>query len=282
MIRANKIQVPGSSTVHPSVVVECDEFILGENCYIGPGSKITCKSFIAGDYLYFSSEVEVGRGGCTGPNSNVRIGNHVGVFERTVINPSEEVTIGDDVGIGTECLIWTHGAWLDILSGFPASFGPVSIGNRVWLPARSIVLPNVDIGSDCVIGTNSIINRSIPNGSLAAGNPCKIIKENYYPKQLSLEDKKEIISKVVKEWEKQLNHKNISSVLKIEVQFNGCILLQQVDGTTLINPLNKRLTGFENEVVEDLRDFLRRNGIKIYTGKPFKSIEAHYKVSWNK
>ena len=131
---------------------------------MGNNIKINCKKFEAGDWLYLCDGVEVGRGGCTGPNSNVKIGNHVGIFERTVINPSEPVEIGDNVGIGGEVMIWTHGAWLDTVKGFPSDFGPVKIGNDVWLPARSVVLPNVTIGDNVVIGINSIINRDLPEG----------------------------------------------------------------------------------------------------------------------
>lgn len=279
MINANRLKIPVSSTVHESAVVECDEFILGENCYIGPDTKITCKSFHAGDYLYFSSNVEVGRGGCTGPNSNVRIGNHVGVFEGTVINPSEEVIIGDDVGIGADCLIWTHGAWLDVLQGFPADFGPVTIGSRVWLPARCIVLPNVNIGDDCVISTNSVIGKSIPSRSFAAGNPCKVIKENYYPKNLTLEEKIKIITDIVAKWTKQLEHKNVQ-IDHVQVQADATILVVQKAGTSRIDSIYKTIEGHIDDVIEDLRDFLRRNGIKIYTGKPFKSLEVNYKISW--
>ena len=130
-------------------------------------------------------DVEVGRGGCTGPNSNVKIGNHVGIFEKTIINPSELVEIGDNVGIGGEVMIWTHGAWLDVTQGFPSDFGPVKIGNNVWLPARSIVLPNVVIGDDTVIGIGSVINRDLPSGCFAAGSPCKVIRENCYPKKFN-------------------------------------------------------------------------------------------------
>ena len=281
MIRANRFIAPNNAFIHPSVNIECDEFVIGQNSYIGPNCNITCKKFIAGDYLYFSSNVEVGRGGCTGPNSNVIIGNHVGVFEGVVLNPSEEITIGDDVGIGTDCLIWTHGAWLDVMDGFPADFGPVHIGSRVWLPARSIVLPNISIGDDCVISTNSVIGKSIPNGSLAAGNPCRVIKEGYYPKHLSLEKKKSILINITTKWCDLLEHKNIDSVDYVSVEDNCRIVIRQNTSETIIDPLNKTIDGHVDDVIEDLRDFLRRNGIKIYTGKPFKSLRAQYQTLWS-
>lgn len=272
--------IPSSSFVHPSVRIECETFTIGENCYIGPGCVITCKEFVAGDYLYFSSNVEVGRGGCTGPNSIVTIGNHVGVFENTVINPSDRVTIGNDVGIGCECLLWTHGAWLDVLQGFPADFGPIVIGNNVWLPARSIMLPNTSIGDNCVIGTGSTITKNIPSGSLAAGTPCKVLRENYYPKQLSKQDKQTIVEQIVGEWYNTLvPHKNITSVVGVEVSVDLIVAVIQKDHTTFIDVEERSIRGNIDPVIEDLRDFMRRKGIKIYTGKPFKSLGAYYQTT---
>lgn len=277
--------IPPSSFVDPSAYILCEKFVLGENCYIGPGCVITCREFVAGDYLYFSANVEVGRGGCQGPNSKVYIGNNVGVFENTVINPSDTVTIGDNVGIGCECLLWTHGAWLDVLQGFPADFGPIYIGKNVWLPARSIMLPNTSIGDNTVIGIGSIITKNIPAGSLAAGVPCKVIRENCYPQILTYTEKYDIIAKIVKEWrssvaplkgigDNEVTY-HIDSDLSICLSQNrqlGCWGIGDDYQWTTISTEERKISGFVNDVVEDLRDFLRRKGIKIYTGKPFKSM----------
>ena len=138
--------------------------IIDSKALIGNNVKIKCKELIVGDHLYMADGVEIGRGGCNGPNSNVKIGSGVGIFENVVINPSEPVEIGDNCGIGADVMIWTHGAWLDITQGFPSEFGPVKIGNNVWLPARSIVLPNVVVGNNVVIGTNSLVNKNLPDG----------------------------------------------------------------------------------------------------------------------
>ena len=269
MIKANTIIVPESSFIHESTIIECDHFEVGECTYIGPNNRITCKSFIAGNYLYMTEGVEIGRGGCKGPNSNVTIGNGVGIFENTIINPSEPVDIGDNVGIGGEVMIWTHGAWLDVMQGFPADFGPIKIGKNVWLPARSIVLPNVEIGDNTVIGIGSIINKNIPAGSLAAGSPCKVIKENYYPRNLKEEEKEKIVYDILEGWYKLHKMKGIDAKAKY---IDGQIILVQDNNQTIYDVNEKIMFGYENDVSEDLRDYLRRRGIKIFTGKPFKSI----------
>lgn len=55
---------------------------------------------------------------------------------------------------------------------------PINIGNNVWIGMNSTVLPGITIGDDVVIGANSVVTHDIPSNSIAAGNPCKIIKEN--------------------------------------------------------------------------------------------------------
>jgi acetyltransferase-like isoleucine patch superfamily enzyme len=275
-------------------IITADKIIMEEHCIIGDGvrinvrgtfhlgkcsviqdnCKITCQEFYADEYLFMASGVEIGRGGCNNPDSTIKIGKHVGIFENTVINVNSPVTIGDDVGIGAEVMIWTHGAWLDITQGFPADFGPVTIGNNVWLPAKSIMLPNTSIGDNTVIGIGSIITKHIPSGCLAAGIPCKVLRSDCYPKTMTGLEKKTIITDILNEWLYKLApHKNIKSVtdLKYNVDIDA-IELHQNDNVTFYYIDKRVIEGYNDVVSEDLRDYLRRRGIKYFTGKPFKSI----------
>ena len=271
IIESNDIQIGKNVVIGDNVEIRCPEKIhIGDNSVLTKDIKINCTSFETGEYLFMCERVEIGRGGCYGPNSRVKIGKHVGIFEGTVINPSEEVEIGDDTGIGGDVMIWTHGAWLDVLQGFPADFGPVKIGSNVWLPARSVVLPHVTIGNDVVIGINSIINRSLPDGCFAAGSPCKVIKENVYPKKLTEDEKKNIVLEIIDGWYKLHDMKKIKDVLtKYE---DGKIYLNQGKHQTIYYMDERKIEGYNNNVSEDLRDYMRRRGIKIYTGELFRSI----------
>ena len=53
----------------------------------------------------------------------------------------------------------------------------ITIGDNVWIGANTIVLPGVTIGSNTVIGAGSVVNRNIPEWSVAAGNPCRVIRQ---------------------------------------------------------------------------------------------------------
>ena len=274
-IIANNIDIDNSVVIGDNVEIQCDSIKIDKLSKIGNDVKINCRKLEVGEFLYMADNVEIGRGGSTGLNSNVKIGNHVGIFEGTIINPSESIEIGDDVGIGAEVMIWTHGAWLDVTQGFPSDFGPVKIGNNVWLPARCIVLPNVTIGDDSVIGIGSTINKDIPSGCLAAGSPCKVIKENCYPKELDKEELEKKVLEITNNWCKLHREKNITDVI-IRVWYNGIITLKQGDNFTHYDTRKKVIRGYSNNVSEDLRDYLRRCGIKFYTNKSFKSIKQEW------
>ena len=53
---------------------------------------------------------------------------------------------------------------------------PVTIGDNVWIGGNAVVLPGVTIGSNSVIGAGSVVTRDVPPWSIAAGNPCKVIR----------------------------------------------------------------------------------------------------------
>ena len=147
----------------------------------------------------------------------------------------------------------------------------MKIGKNVWLPARSIVLPNVTIGDNVVVGINSIVNRSLPGGCFAAGTPCKVIKENMYPKKLNDEQLSEMVEGIIADWLSLLNAKGVGNIPEICYK-NNEIILNQESGSTIYNVLDKTINGEVNDVSEDLRDYLRRRGIKIFADRFFKSI----------
>ena len=126
------------------------------------------------------------------------------------------------------------------------------------------------IGDNVVIGINSIINRSLPDGCFAAGSPCKVIKENVYPKKLTEDEKKNIVLEIIDGWYKLHDMKKIKDVLtKYE---DGKIYLNQGKHQTIYYMDERKIEGYNNNVSEDLRDYMRRRGIKIYTGELFRSI----------
>lgn len=53
----------------------------------------------------------------------------------------------------------------------------VTIGDDVWIGGNVVINPGVTIGSGVVIGSGSVVTKDIPSGVIAAGNPCRVIRE---------------------------------------------------------------------------------------------------------
>jgi len=53
---------------------------------------------------------------------------------------------------------------------------PIKIGNNVWFGANVVILPEVEIGNNCIVGAGSIVTKSFPDNSVIGGNPAKIIR----------------------------------------------------------------------------------------------------------
>jgi UDP-3-O-[3-hydroxymyristoyl] glucosamine N-acyltransferase len=55
---------------------------------------------------------------------------------------------------------------------------PVTVGDNVWIGMNSVILPGVTIGDNVIIGAGSVVSNDIPANTVAAGNPCKVIRKN--------------------------------------------------------------------------------------------------------
>lgn len=53
---------------------------------------------------------------------------------------------------------------------------PIMIGDNVWIGMNSVIMPGVRIGDNVVIGAGSVVTRDIPSDSIAAGNPCAVLR----------------------------------------------------------------------------------------------------------
>lgn len=83
-------------------------------------------------------------------------------------------TIGDDVTMAPGVRILAYDASTKMHLGY-TRIGKVAIGDRVFIGAGSIVLPGVRIGSDVIVGAGSVVSKSIPDNTVACGNPARAV-----------------------------------------------------------------------------------------------------------
>lgn len=103
------------------------------------------------------------------------------------------VEIGDRVFIGPNVGIYTANHPIDVRrreKGYEWAL-PVKIGNKVWIGGGVTILPGVTIGDNTVIAAGSVVTKDIPANVVAAGNPCKVIKEAEEGDRYGIIDKKD-------------------------------------------------------------------------------------------
>lgn len=142
---------------------------------------------IIGDNFTFFSDCALNplsrnlKGGiCINPNAELIIGNNVGISASS-LRVRNSIKIGDRVTIGADCILLdSDGHSLDYrcrgtVNDIPIS-KPIIIEDDVLIGARTIVLKGVTIGARSVIGSGSVVVHDIPADCIAAGNPCRIIR----------------------------------------------------------------------------------------------------------
>lgn len=110
---------------------------------------------------------------------NLHIGHHFFSNYNFIVLDTAKITIGNYVFIAPNCCISAAGHPLDVPqrnAGLEYAY-PVTICDNVWIGANVTILPNVIIGEGAVIAAGSVVNRDIPPNCIAAGNPCKFVRE---------------------------------------------------------------------------------------------------------
>lgn len=110
---------------------------------------------------------------------NIRAGDRVYFNFDCVVLDVAEVTIGNNVMFAPKVQIYTATHPLDSAlrrSGLESAL-PITIGDDVWIGGGAILCPGVKIGARTVIGAGSVVTKDIPSGVLAAGNPCRILRD---------------------------------------------------------------------------------------------------------
>ncbi|MFC0406617.1 acyltransferase [Roseomonas elaeocarpi] len=113
------------------------------------------------------------------PNVSVLIGRNLRARTGIFMNVA-----GGNVVIGDDCLFASvkfrtsdSHRILDAASGEAINPpGNIVVGDRVWMAEDVLLLRNAEVGSDSVVGARSLVNGSIPDGSLAVGTPARVVR----------------------------------------------------------------------------------------------------------
>ncbi|MFO1492105.1 MAG: acyltransferase [Kiritimatiellia bacterium] len=89
------------------------------------------------------------------------------------------VSLGDNVYITPGASFLTHDGGVLIARDRKPGLEiarPIRIGNNVFIGTMALIMPGVEIGNDCIIGARAVVTRNVPDGSVVAGHPARVIK----------------------------------------------------------------------------------------------------------
>ncbi len=110
--------------------------------------------------------------------SNITIGNNFYANFDCIMLDTANIKIGDNVFFGPKVNVYTacHPIYAPVRNELMEYSKEVTIGDDVWIGGNVTINPGVHIGSNVVIGSGSVVTTDIPDGVVAAGNPCRIIR----------------------------------------------------------------------------------------------------------
>lgn len=111
--------------------------------------------------------------------TNIEVGRNFFANYNCVILDNAKVVFGDNCMLAPNVSVYTAGHTLyPTLRGKGYEYGiGITVGDNVWIGGNVVLCPGVHIGSNSVIGAGSVVTRDIPEWSLAAGNPCRVIRQ---------------------------------------------------------------------------------------------------------
>jgi acetyltransferase-like isoleucine patch superfamily enzyme len=146
---------------------------LGRNVeFVGPRDRIEI-----GEGVTFHGNAYVN---VNGDDGGLTIGDRTHLDQFCVLYAQGGLTIGSRCAIASHVVVYTQSNQYqadpsaDIIDQ-PVTFAPVAIGDDVWIGAGAIVLPGVKIGNHAVIGAGSVVRDDVPEWSICAGVPARVL-----------------------------------------------------------------------------------------------------------
>jgi acetyltransferase-like isoleucine patch superfamily enzyme len=159
---------------NPSRIFLRDRVFIGESCIISPGSP-------KGEVRFESDIFLAPLCGFKAFGGKISIGKHVHFSRNTFVNARGDVEIGQDCLFGPNVvLMTTNHVFTDVnipIRRQGVQSAAIKIENDVWLGSNALVMPGVTIKTGAVVAAGAVVTRNVPEFSVAAGVPAKIIKK---------------------------------------------------------------------------------------------------------
>jgi acetyltransferase-like isoleucine patch superfamily enzyme len=279
--------------IGPGATVRCEEVVaIGELSQFGPNLELLCRRAFLGGGIWAGRSVRFGGGGHRDPWAVLTVGDLSFVGDEAFVNVCRPVLVGREVFLTMRCMIVTHNIGHSVLEGFENRFAPVVVEDRAQVGLGAVIYAGSRIGAEAIVASGSYVTADVAAGAFAIGVPAKVTGRASHT--LSRPRQVELARRMVDDLHELLalrGHEvspieDTGDVRSFEVEgtrvafvstFDGTeaspavVLALEVqaepgDGVAVLDLLGRRVHGSDGVVLESVREFCRKRGIRFEPG----------------
>jgi acetyltransferase-like isoleucine patch superfamily enzyme len=301
LVVAPRIVLEDGVELGESSSVECGEvFAVGALTAFGPRLEVRCRRAYVGCGGYVARDVRIGGGGSGDPQALLALGDLVYLGDQAFLNPGRPIVAGAEVFVTMRSVLVTHNIGHSLLEGFENRFAPIVLEDRAQVGIGAVVYAGCRIGAEAIVASNSYVVSDIPARKLAIGVPARVAgsarRELGAARVLELaetivEDLHELLSLRGHRVARVTGATEPGFTVGHEAGSGRVLLLERVDaafrppepdgetvvltlgldgpppvGVAVVDLLGRRVEGPGGIVLESVREFCRKRGIRLEPG----------------
>jgi acetyltransferase-like isoleucine patch superfamily enzyme len=292
LVVAPRIVIEDGVTLGPRATVVCEEVVaIGELSQFGPDLELRCRRAFLGAGIWGGRSVRFGGGGHRDPWATLAVGDLAFVGDEAFVNVCRPVLIGREVFLTMRSLIVTHNIGHSVLEGFENRFAPVVLEDRSQVGLGAVLYAGARVGREAIVASGSYVVGEIPAGAFAIGVPAKPTGSASH--KLSEARRLELARRFVDDLHEllALRGHDVSAIendgfvvegtrIAFAESYRGGVDPPAVvlalgvrgdvpEGVAVIDLLGRRVHGEGGVVLDSVREFCRKRGIKLEPG-PWK------------
>jgi len=289
LVVAARIVIEDGVRLGPRATVVCEEALaIGELTQFGGDLELRCRRAFLGAGIWGGRSVRFGGGGHRDPWATLAVGDLAFVGDEAFVNVCRPVLIGREVYLTMRSLIVTHNIGHSILEGFENRFASVVLEDRSQVGLGAVLYAGARVGRESIVASNSYVVGEIPARSFAIGVPAKVTGSSSH--KLSDARQRELARRFVDDLHELLALRGhaVSAIEDDGFEVEGTrvafapsyrggvdgpavVLALDVrgdvpDGVAVIDLLGRQVHGDGGVVLDSVREFCRKRGIKLEPG----------------
>jgi acetyltransferase-like isoleucine patch superfamily enzyme len=289
LVAAPRVVLEDGVRIGPRATIVCEEVVaIGELSQFGPDLELRCRRAFLGPGIWAGRSIRFGGGGNRDPWATLTVGDLAFVGDEVFVNVCRPVLIGREVFLTMRSLIVTHNIGHSVLEGFENRFAPVVLEDRSQVGLGAVLYAGSRIGAEAIIASGSYVVGDVPAGAFAIGVPAKVTGSSSH--KLSDARRLELARRMIDDlhellalrghevsaidndgFEVQGTRVAFTTSYRGGVEAPAVVLALEVggdvpDGVAVLDLLARRVHGTGGAVLESVREFCRKRGIRFEPG----------------